>query len=109
VNLLHPDLATAIALAVSVVIPALAALLAKSRCPRNVAGLLTLALASLNGVLTEALGTGRDFDWRHAIPVAVLSYVVAVLAHYGLLKGTPAEANLLAVGNKPPMPVSGAR
>lgn len=108
-NLLHPDLATAIALAVSVVIPALAALLAKSKCPPNVAGVLSLALASTNGVLTEWLGTPRGFDWRHALAVAVLSYVVAVLAHYGLLKGTPTEARLLSVGNKPPMPVSGAR
>lgn len=108
-NLLHPDLATAIALAVSVGIPALSALLAKSKCPPNLAGMLTLLLASVNGVLTEALGTGHGFNWPHAISVAALSYVVAVLSHYGLLKGTPAEAKLLAVGNKPRMPVSHAR
>lgn len=97
---MNPSLATALAFAVSFGIPALAALLAKSKCPANVAGLLSLLLASLNGVLTEALGTGKGFNWPHAIMVAVVSYGIAVGTHYGLLKGTPTEARLLAVGNR---------
>ena len=92
--------ATLLTLLTAVVIPAVSALLAKGKVPANVAGLITPMLAAASGFLAEWAQQPNHYDWRQGAINAVMAYVVAVLSHYGLWKGTAAQDALLRVGNQ---------
>lgn len=90
--------ATVISLAVSLVIPAVSALVSKNRA---IAGFVTPLLAAANGFLTE-LGSVPDlgrYDWKAGLGTAIISYLLAVAGHYGIWKGTSTEQTLLAAGS----------
>jgi hypothetical protein len=102
VNLLHLDLAGALSLAVSVVIPLLSSLLSRAHWPAEVSGLLTLLLSGATGFLTEWGRAGAGFNWHAAAAAAVVSFVIAVLSRYGLWKDTATDAALLNIGSVKP-------
>lgn len=93
--------ATTVALVASLAIPALSALLAKAHWPDWLVGVLSLGLAAVNGFVTEWVKAGDGFAWKTALEVALGSYAIAVLSHYGLVKGD-AYQTLKAVGSKQP-------
>jgi hypothetical protein len=92
-------LAEILALIVSVIIPALSALLARSHWSDNAVGLLTLLLATANGFFSQWAAAGDGFNWKKAVGLSLVSYGIAVLAHYGLIKGDT-YAKLKATGSK---------
>lgn len=98
-NLFALDTATALAFAVSVLIPAVSALLARPRWPAGVVGLTTLALTTLNGFLTEWADSpdASHYHWQQAAGIAFTSYIIAALAHFQLWKGTATEAKLRSI------------
>lgn len=98
-----------ISLIVSVVIPLLSSLLAKAHWPGEVVGILTLLIAAANGFFTEWAQAGSGFNWRHALLLAVASFVVAVLSRYGLWKGTVTDGKALAFPSKADPFVRGLR
>lgn len=100
---LYLNTATIISLIVSVIIPLLSSLLGRAHWPSEVLGILTLVLATVNGFFTEWQASDR-FDWRHALLLAVGSFVVAVLSRYGLWKGTRTDAKVLAFPAPKPAP-----
>lgn len=97
----HLPTATMVALVVSVAIPAAAALLAKQHWPDWLVGLVSLLLATGNGFFSEWAQAGDSFDWKPAAGTALVSYAIAVLGHYGLVKGD-AYSKLKALGSRTP-------
>jgi hypothetical protein len=76
---------------VSVILPAIVALVTNRFATSQVKSLTLLALAALTGFLTElfnALDHGTGYDVRAGIFSWAASFVVAVVSHYGLLKPT---------------------
>lgn len=102
--ILHLDAAFVVALIVSTVIPLLSSLLARAHWPGEIVGILTLALATANGFFAEWADAGSGFDWRAALGTAVLSFLTAVAARYGLWKGTATDAAALAFPAIPTAP-----
>jgi hypothetical protein len=99
-NLLHPDTATIVSLVVSVLIPLCSATLTRAHWPVELLGVLTMALAVVNGFFTEWADAGSHFDWQVALSRAVVSFVLAVAAHYGVWKGTATTSKLIAFPTK---------
>ena len=74
--------------AISVVLPMVVALVAKSNAPSNVKAYMLLALSAVNGFGVEAYNSGgfEGFDWRVAAIGALVSFVISAGTHAGLLK-----------------------
>lgn len=78
-----------LSLLVSVVLPAVVALVTKRYADSGLKAIVLAALAAVTGLCTEwiaALNTGTAFDWNSVLNFWVTSFLVAVAAHYGLLK-----------------------
>jgi hypothetical protein len=88
-----------IALVVSIIIPLLSNIVAKEHWPKEVVGIMTAFLATANGFFSEWDQAGSNFRWQTALSMAVLSFFLAVAAHYGLWKDTKTEAKLLKAGS----------
>lgn len=95
-NLLHLDLAQILGLIVSVVIPLVSALLSRAHWPQEITGILTLAVSTADGFLTEWAHAGSSWDWKPALGQTIITFFLAVAAHYGVWKGTQTSAKLLA-------------
>jgi len=93
--------ALSLSLAVNFLIPGLSSLVAKSHA---IAGIVTPILAAANGFLTEwsLSSDSNHYMWESALGWAVLSYLVATGARYGLWKNTAVDKVLIAF----PRPVS---
>ena len=98
--MIHLDTATIIALAIALVIPAVSSLLSKVHWPKEVVGLITLALSALNGFLTEWAKSPSNFDWKSGLLLTVASFAIAIASRYGILKDTKLDAKLLSVGSQ---------
>lgn len=98
------NLATTLALVVSVVLPLVSSLLTKPEVPAELRGVLTLLLSAVTGFVTEwahaAASADVSFRWQAAAGTAAVSFVIAILSRYGLWKGTATDAKALAVGSK---------
>lgn len=97
----HFDTATIISLIVSVVIPLVSALLYRAHWSITIIGVLTLALSFANGFLTQWADAGNTFAWQAALATTAVDFVMAVVAHKGVWKATPLEANLIAFPRPP--------
>lgn len=78
-------------LLVSVVLPALVALVTKRMASPALKSVTLLLLAALTGFLSEllhALTTALPFDLGAAAFTWLASFLIAVVSHYGLLKPT---------------------
>jgi hypothetical protein len=101
VNILHPDTALILSLFVSLFIPLLSSLLAKSHWDGAVIGMLTLVLTTANGFLTEwsLSNDAGHYDWKTALGITLYSFLFAVFGRLALWKNTRLDAKLLAVGS----------
>lgn len=77
-------------LAVTVIMPLAVGLVTKLSTSATVKSLLLVLFSLVNGVLSEALAAGDGFDWTKAITQAVVAFVIAVAAHFGVWKPTGA-------------------
>jgi hypothetical protein len=71
--------------AISVLLPAVVALVTNRWASGTTKGLLLIALSIVNGWLTSLLATGGTFEIRAAVVGFFVSFVTAVASHYGLL------------------------
>ena len=78
-------------LGVSVVLPMVVALVTKADAPSAVKAYTLLFLSAVNGFLLEVITAGgfANFDWQTAVVGTVVSFIISVGVHNGLLK--PAE------------------
>lgn len=92
-------------LLVSVVLPALVALLTKRMASSALKSVTLLALAAVLGFGTELLHAaqvGASFDVRAGLMSWLTSFVVAVVAHYGVLKPGGVTGSQGAIAAKVP-------
>lgn len=96
-NLFHLDTATALALVLSTLIPALSTLIRRPHWSVGVAGVITLALSTLTGFLTTwADSSGAShYHWQTAAEISLSSFIIAAFARLVLWKDTNTD-NALA-------------
>jgi peptidoglycan/LPS O-acetylase OafA/YrhL len=76
-------------LLVSVVLPVLVGLVTTRVTHAGVKAVLLLALSTANGFLVEYAGPhGDDYSVQTAAVLALVSFAIGVLTHFGLLKPT---------------------
>ncbi|WP_086765315.1 hypothetical protein [Streptomyces bobili] len=80
------DKAYWIGLLVSVGLPVLVGLVTKHVTHPGVKAVLLLALSILNGFLVEFANPGPGWDFSTAAILALVSFAVGVLSHFGLWK-----------------------
>lgn len=73
-------------LLLSVILPMIVALITKQVASGTVKSITLLALAAVTGTLTSIQQQGGAFDWKHALLNTIVSFVIAVGIHFGLLK-----------------------
>lgn len=92
--LFSPSLAGVLSLALTIVLPLLAALLMRSRWSALQKGLVLLALATVKAFLEAWIGaadSGGHFDLWRVLYADVINFGIAVGAYVGLLKGTAVQ------------------
>jgi len=83
------DAAYWIGLLISTVLPVLVGLVTTRVTHAGVKAVLLLALSGLTGFLVEYAGPhGDDYSVQTAAVLALVSFAVGVLSHFGLLKPT---------------------
>lgn len=89
VNMLaSADLVTWLGFAVSVILPAFVALVTKQTAHSGVKAITLLVLAAVTGFVDtwiDAANQGAVFNFGAAAVATLMSFAVAVLAHFGLL------------------------
>jgi hypothetical protein len=84
----NPDLTTWLGFAVSVILPALVALVTKQTAHPGLKAFVLLLLSAVTGFAyscIEAVQNSLPFSLNAAVVAFVMSFGTAVLAHYGLL------------------------
>lgn len=92
-------------LLVSVVLPALVAVVTKRMASPGLKAVTLLLLAAVNGFLSElldALVTALPFELSAAAMGWLMSFLLAVIAHYGLLKPIGLTGSSGAIAKKMP-------
>ena len=83
------DKAYWLGLVISVVLPVLVGLVTTRVTSAGVKAVLLLALSTANGFLVELAGPhDAGYSWQTAAVLALVSFAVGVLSHFGLLKPT---------------------
>lgn len=108
--LFESSLAGVLSLAITVILPILAALLMKSRWSALQKGMVLLALASVKAFLEAWIGaatSGEHFLWSEALYSTIINFGLAVVAYVGLFRGTSIQQSALASGvTDSPRPVA---
>lgn len=97
----EPSLAGLLSLAVTVLLPIIAALFMKSSWSAFRKGLVLFVLAAIKAYVEAWLGavtSGEDFHFVNAAYSTVVQFVLAVVAYIGLLKNTAPQQAALAGG-----------
>jgi hypothetical protein len=71
---------------IAVVLPALVALVTKQVASPNIKAVLLLLFAAIAGTFTSIQANGGTFDLKDAAVATILTFVIAVGSHFGLLK-----------------------
>lgn len=99
--LFEPTLAGLLSLALTVILPLLAALLMKSRWSPFAKGLVLLGLAAVKAFLEAWVGatsSGETFLFVEALYATLVNFGIAVAAYVGLIKGTSLQQSALHSG-----------
>lgn len=99
--LFEPSLAGVLSLAVTCLLPLLAALLMKSSWSTVAKGLVLLALATIKAFVEAWLGATNShehFDVARTLYADVVNFGLAVIAYFGLLRGTATQQAALRGG-----------
>lgn len=71
---------------IAVILPAIVALVTKQAASGTVKALTLSFLSLVTATLTQILNSGGSFDWQLTLRDFVVTYVIAVCVHFGLLK-----------------------
>ena len=101
--LFEPSLAGVLSLALTIILPLLAALLMKSRWSAFQKGLVLLLLATIKAFVEAWLGavnSGEHFDFVTVLYADLINFGIAVVTYVGLLKGTAVQQAAIRSGVK---------
>ncbi len=102
--LFEPSLAGVLSLALTVILPLLAAVLMRSNWSAFKKGLVLLAMASVKAFLEAWIGaieSGEAFNFIETIYATLVNFGIAVGAYFGLLKGSDVQQSAINSGVKP--------
>jgi len=102
--LFEPSLAGVLSLALTVLLPLLAAVLMRSNWSAFKKGLVLLALAGLKAYMEAWIGhveSGEGFDFARTAYTVLVNFFIAVVTYVGILKGTDIQQAALNSGVKP--------
>ena len=85
---------------ISVFLPMIVALVTKQVASGTVKSLVLLFLAAVTGTVTSWQGNGGTFDVKSAIVSTIMSFVIAVGVHFGLLKSMNVTGSQGAIQRK---------
>lgn len=101
--LFEPSLAGILSLALTVILPLLAALLMRSSWSAFNKGLILLLFATVKAFLEAWIGavnSGEHFDLWRVLYADVINFGIAVAAYVGLLRGTSVQQSAIQSGLK---------
>jgi hypothetical protein len=103
---IHNLTAVVLTLIVGYLIPFLTSLIAKQHWSGATMGLVTTVLAAVAGFFGEWASSPdlSHYDWRSNALLAVAALAVALASRALVLRGTPLDAKLLAIGSRAPAP-----
>jgi hypothetical protein len=102
--LFEPSLAGVLSLALTVLLPLLAAVLMRSNWSAFRKGLVLLALASIKAFLEAWVGaveSGEAFDFLRTAYAVVINFGLAVVFYFGILRGSDIQQGAINSGVKP--------
>ncbi|GIM88740.1 hypothetical protein [Paractinoplanes toevensis] len=102
--LFEPSLAGVLSLALTVLLPLLAAVLMRSNWSAFKKGLVLLGLAAVKAFLEAWIGhveSGEYFDFFRAGYAVLINFGIAVSMYFGLLRGTDIQQAAIRSGVKP--------
>jgi hypothetical protein len=76
---------------VAFLLPLVAALLTRASTPGWVKGVTLLFLAGTKSVIEAFIAGGADFNLSTTVYTVALNFGVAVIAYFGLLRGSPPQ------------------
>lgn len=92
-------LASLVSVLISFVLPLLVGLVTRASTSGGVKAVLLLLLSAVTAVLTQfASFEGDGFPWATTVLTALVGFVMAVAAHFGLWKPTGTTATVQAIG-----------
>ncbi len=106
--LFEPSLAGLLSLALTIVLPLLAALLMKSSWSAFTKGLILLALATVKAFLEAWVGANtshESFDLARVLYADLVNFGIAVVSYMGLLRGTSVQQAAISSGPVKDSPV----
>lgn len=101
--LFEPSLAGVLSLALTIILPFLAALLMKSSWSAPTKGLILLALAAAKTFVEAWVGaveSNEAFNMIEALYMVLINFGIAVVSYFGLLKGTAVQQAAMRSGVK---------
>jgi hypothetical protein len=99
--LFAPTLAGVLSLAVTVLLPLLAAVLMRSTWSAFKKGLVLLAMSGIKAFLEAWIGAGDHFDFGRCAYATLVNFGIAVVFYMGILKGTDIQQAAINSGVKP--------
>jgi hypothetical protein len=106
--LFEPSVAGLLSLALTIVLPLLAALLMKSSWSPFTKGLVLLAIATVKAFVEAWIGaetSHEHFDFVRTVYADLVNFGIAVISYMGLLRGTPAQQAAITSGPVKDQPV----
>lgn len=105
---LHNLTAVVLTLVVGYLIPFVTSLIAKQHWSGATMGLVTTILAAIAGFFGEWASSPslEHYDWKSNAALALGALVTALLSRALVLRGTPLDAKLLAIGSRGPAPAA---
>ena len=102
--LFEPSLAGVLSLALTVLLPLLAAVLMRSNWSAFKKGLVLLAMAAVKAYMEAWIGhveSGEGFDFARTAYTVLVNFGLAVIFYFGLLKNTDIQRSAINAGVKP--------
>lgn len=85
---------------ISVFLPMIVALITRQVASGTVKSLILLFLSAVTGTVTSWQATGGTFDLKDAVIATIMSFIVAVGMHFGLLAPTGVTGSEGAIQRK---------
>lgn len=102
----HNLTAVAVVFIAGWLLPFITSLVSKQHWSGATMGLVTTVLSAVTGFFGEWASSPdiEKWDWRAALALAVGALVTALISRVLVLKGTPLDAKLLAIGSRTATP-----
>lgn len=100
--MIHNETAVAVVIIAGYILPFLTSLVAKAHWSGATLGFVTTLLAALTGFFGEWASSPdiEHWDWRSGVALAVGAFLTSLASRALVLRGTPLDAKLLAIGSK---------